>query len=110
MPQSTIMAVQLPIGKLAMPPGSLILITGVNGYLGSHLADQLLARGFRVRGTVRNLDKTSWMKGFFRKRHPKSAFELCHVPDISIEGCFDDAVKGKSIRQRSLASYSAIHW
>jgi uncharacterized protein YbjT (DUF2867 family) len=34
--------------------GSLILVTGVNGLLGSHVADQLLHAGYKVRGSVRD--------------------------------------------------------
>jgi nucleoside-diphosphate-sugar epimerase len=36
---------------------SVVLVTGVNGFLGSHIADQLLNAGFRVRGTVRSIPK-----------------------------------------------------
>ncbi|KDR81187.1 hypothetical protein GALMADRAFT_1123520 [Galerina marginata CBS 339.88] len=31
----------------------LILVTGVNGFIGAHIAEQLLERGYRVRGTAR---------------------------------------------------------
>ena len=33
----------------------LVAVTGCRGYLGHHLTAQLISRGFRVRGTVRNL-------------------------------------------------------
>lgn len=39
-----------------MAKGDLCLVTGVSGYLASWLAHDLLAAGFRVRGTVRSLD------------------------------------------------------
>ncbi len=38
-----------------MEKGDLCLVTGVSGYLGSWLANQLLEQGSRVRGTVRSL-------------------------------------------------------
>lgn len=34
----------------------LVLVTGVSGFLGAHCAQQLLAAGYRVRGTVRSLN------------------------------------------------------
>lgn len=34
-----------------------VLLTGISGFLGGHVALQLLAAGYTVRGSVRNLDK-----------------------------------------------------
>jgi nucleoside-diphosphate-sugar epimerase len=35
----------------------LVLVTGVTGYVGSHVARLLLSRGYKVRGTLRSLKK-----------------------------------------------------
>lgn len=66
-----------------LPSGSLVLVTGVNGYIGSHVVDQLLERGYRVRGTVRDAAKAAWAQEFFDTRHGSGKFELVSVPDTS---------------------------
>lgn len=80
----------------AINPGSIILVTGVNGLIASHIADQLLAAGYNVRGTVRNLEKCAWMPAFFANRHTSTnvTFEVVKVADMSLDGCFDDAIHG----------------
>ncbi|OJD33987.1 nad dependent epimerase dehydratase [Diplodia corticola] len=84
------------IEKPAIPKGSTILVTGVNGYIGSHVADQFLQLGFRVRGTVRDTKKNEWMTELFEKTYGADRFELVAVPDIALEGAFLSAVKGVS--------------
>jgi len=37
----------------------LVLVTGASGYIGSHVVGACLAKGYRVRGTVRKLDSNS---------------------------------------------------
>ncbi|GKZ36198.1 hypothetical protein AbraIFM66950_007194 [Aspergillus brasiliensis] len=80
----------------AIPEGSWVLVTGVNGYVASHTADQLLQRGYRVRGTVRNLSKSQWVEDLFREKYGVDHFELVQVEDMTVPGAFDQAVKGVS--------------
>ncbi|KAK0284617.1 hypothetical protein LTR91_002334 [Friedmanniomyces endolithicus] len=79
-----------------LPAGSLVLVTGVNGFLGCHVADQLLAHGYRVRGTVRDAAKNAWIPGHFEENYGAGKLELVEVKDLSAEGALDEAVKGKS--------------
>lgn len=54
------------------PPGSVVAVTGANGYIGSHIVKQLLAKGFRVRAVVRdpsNAAKVAHLKGFPHSEH-----------------------------------------
>jgi len=41
----------------------LIALTGATGFLGSHIADTLLARGYRVRASVRATSSLRWLEG-----------------------------------------------
>lgn len=38
-----------------------ILITGIGGFIGSHLAERLLSRGLKVKGMARNPESVSWL-------------------------------------------------
>lgn len=80
----------------ALPKGSLILVTGANGYIGSHIVDQLLKLGYDVRGTIRN--KNSWIETLFSKRrrgYGSSAgnFEAVVIEDIAKKGAFDHVIE-----------------
>lgn len=84
----------------AIAPNSLVLVTGANGFIASHVADQFLAAGYKVRGTVRDSAKAQWINDFFEKRYGKDAFEPVVVEDMALSGAFDEAIKGKSIPPR----------
>jgi nucleoside-diphosphate-sugar epimerase len=80
----------------AIPSGSKILITAVNGYIAIHIADQILASGFSIYGTVRGVDKSAWMKPFFfaaRYPHETTTFDLVRVSDLFTPSCFNEAVR-----------------
>lgn len=87
-------AIMSSIPNPVIRPGSWILVTGVNGFIGSHIADQLLLAGYKVRGTVRSVPKNAWMAEFFESKYGKDVFELIEVGDMSQEGSLDDAMKG----------------
>jgi nucleoside-diphosphate-sugar epimerase len=80
----------------AIEKGSLVLITGVSGYIGGHIANQFLRDGYRVRGTFRTLDKVRWMQEHFDKHYGRGRFEAVEVRDMTADGAFDEAVKGAS--------------
>jgi len=75
-------------------PGATIFVSGVNGLIGSYVADQLLTRGYNVRGAVRDVEKTTWLKNFFDDKYKDARFELVGVPDMTADGCYDDLVEG----------------
>ncbi|KAF4472987.1 aldehyde reductase 2 [Fusarium albosuccineum] len=82
--------------NFAVPKGSVVLVTGANGLVGSHVANQFLQYGYKVRGTVRDLEKSAWLTPLFDEKHGKGNFELYHVPDMVVEGAYDEAIKGVS--------------
>jgi len=69
-----------------IPPDSLLLVTGVNGLVGSHAADQFLAAGYRVRGTVRDKSKDQWLTSLFASRYGPNRFELIELGDLAALG------------------------
>lgn len=79
----------------AIPAGSWVLVTGASGFLASHITSQFLKRGFRVRGTVRDVNKSSWLvEGPFKSYAEDGIFELVAVPDLGVAGAYDEAIKG----------------
>lgn len=83
--------------QTTLPKGSWILITGANGFVASHTAKQFLERGFKVRGTVRDLSKSSWLtEDVFKGYAASGDFEMVQVADLGAEHAFDDAVRGMS--------------
>lgn len=78
----------------AIPKGSVVLVTGVNGYLGLHVADQLVSQGYNVLGTVRDEAKATWTKEYFEKTYGAGKFNVAIVKDLGSEGSFDDLMNG----------------
>jgi uncharacterized protein YbjT (DUF2867 family) len=83
------------IQNSALPAGSIVLVTGINGLIGSHVANQLLKAGYRVRGTVRDAQKTQWAQALFDKLYGEGKFGMVEIKDLTVEGAFDEALKGE---------------
>ena len=79
-----------------IPPRSIILVTGVNGYIASHVADQLIQAGYIVRGTTRNIAKTAWVKDMFDAKYGGGKFEVVVLEDMAEPRAFEKAYKGPS--------------
>lgn len=83
--------------EASIPKGSLVLITGATGHIAAHTVKQFLERGYRVRGTVRDLKTAAWLvEDVFQTFADSGFLELVHVPDLGAEHAFDDAIKGVS--------------
>ncbi|KAJ4248664.1 hypothetical protein NW757_008313 [Fusarium falciforme] len=75
------------------PPQGLVLVTGVNGFIGSHIANNLLTLGYRVRGTVRSPDKETWIREAMQERDPLGYFEVAIVPDVTAPDAWGEVVQ-----------------
>lgn len=77
----------------AIPFDSVVVVIGANGYMAVETCEKLLQAGYRVRGTVRDIQKNLWMTELFEKQWP-GKFELTKVEDFTVDGAFDAAFKG----------------
>ncbi|KAE8159631.1 hypothetical protein BDV40DRAFT_233811 [Aspergillus tamarii] len=78
--------------NIAIPTGSLILVTGANGFIASHIVDQFLKSGYRVRGTVRS--EKPWLDDYFATRHGAGHFESALMPELGEEETLDKLLDG----------------
>ena len=87
----------MPDQQTTIPKGSWVLVTGATGYVATQVARQFLERGYKVRGTVRDLSKASWLvNDVFEPYADNGDFELVLVRDLAADNAFAEAVKGVS--------------
>lgn len=70
----------------------LVLVTGANGYIAGPTIEAFLKAGYSVRGTVRSLPGADALKNALADYGSK--LEIVQVPDITLDGAFDEAVRG----------------
>ncbi|KAK0105511.1 methylglyoxal reductase (NADPH-dependent) gre2 [Cadophora gregata] len=68
-----------------------VLLTGANGFVGSHVLEQFLLAGHSVRGIVRSQSKAQQVLADFPNHGSNLDFGI--VPDITSPGAFDEVVK-----------------
>ncbi|KAH7018043.1 uncharacterized protein B0I36DRAFT_335213 [Microdochium trichocladiopsis] len=86
-----------PIDSPVVPKGSLVVVTGATGLIGSHIADQFLQRGYKVRATTRDVSKNAWLSNLFAEKYGAANFSLVAVPDMTAPNAFDAIVKGAAV-------------
>ncbi|KAJ3963218.1 hypothetical protein N0V92_000043 [Colletotrichum tropicale] len=73
-------------------PTSIVLVTGINGYVGGRTVEALLKAGYRVRGTVRSIPSAQAtveaLAGY------EQNLEIVEVAGTSVLGAFDEVAKG----------------
>ncbi len=76
-----------------------VLLTGISGFLGSHIALQLLKKGYRVRGSVRNLKRSDEVRQTL-ENHGADIKKLEFVAlDLTDDAGWSEAMDGVSYLQ-----------
>ncbi len=70
-----------------------VLVTGASGFIASRIVERLLAKGHRVRGTVRSMKKENVLAAVRGLPFANERLELV-CADLLTEGAFDAAVRG----------------
>ncbi|KFY95349.1 hypothetical protein V500_02826 [Pseudogymnoascus sp. VKM F-4518 (FW-2643)] len=68
-----------------------VLLTGANGFIGSHILSVLLSKGFSVRSVVRSQAKLDQMRKDF-PGYSNSQLDFALVPNITAPGAYEKAV------------------
>ncbi|KAG7115966.1 putative uncharacterized oxidoreductase like protein [Verticillium longisporum] len=80
---------------MASQASPIVLVTGVNGHIGSTATAAFIAAGYQVRGTVRSLEKhQASLSEAFQSHIDAGLLQVIEIPDFNANGAFDDAVKG----------------
>jgi len=74
--------------------GDLVLVTGATGFIGAHVVEELVAAGYKVRGTSRSKDKAQFLLNYVEKTYGSGKLEIADVPDMIADGAYDEAVLG----------------
>jgi nucleoside-diphosphate-sugar epimerase len=75
--------------------GKIVLISGINGYIASRTALRFLEAGYSIRGTSRRAESARpLIEEALKEYNDVGRISIVEVPDITVEGAFDEAVKG----------------
>lgn len=69
-----------------------VLVTGANGFIATHVVQTLLQRGYHVRGVVRSQASADAVLQTFPDS--SGSLSVIVVPSMTVAGAFDQAVKG----------------
>ncbi len=68
-----------------------VLVTGASGYIALHCISELLKKGYKVKGSLRDMNKEPIIRRYFGCDNEKSNLEFCKLNLLSDEG-WDNAV------------------
>lgn len=82
-----------------------VLLTGISGFLGGHIALQLLNSGYTVRGSVRNLAKADKVRQTLGKAGADITRLECVALDLTSDHGWDDAMAGVRYLQHTASPF-----
>lgn len=71
----------------------MVLITGISGFIAKHCAVEMLGAGYRVRGTLRSLDRSDQVSETVAKHAPAAGLEFAQA-DLESDGGWKEALAG----------------
>lgn len=80
-----------------------VAITGASGFIASHLVQQLLGKGYEIRGSVRK-EKADYH--FLTSLKGASSLLTLHKAQLLKEGSYDDMVRGCEVVHHTASPYS----
>ncbi len=82
-------------------PSPLVTLTGATGFLGGHVADLLLARGYRVRVSVRSSSNRRWLDG--------KSLDLVETPLAPVSGGPDGRAVDQGLAALTAGAVHVVH-
>jgi len=73
----------------------LVLVTGASGFIGTHCLIQLLEKGYRVRGTLRSMDRSDSIREIVGKHAKTDKLDFVEC-DLTADSGWDQAMQGCS--------------
>ncbi|KAG9037059.1 methylglyoxal reductase (NADPH-dependent) gre2 [Tulasnella sp. JGI-2019a] len=85
-----------------------VLVTGASGFIAASCCQELLRRGFNVRGTVRSKEKGEYLVKLFENEPGK--FEFAIVEDMQLPNAYDEAVRGVDAVEHVASPVTGSAW
>lgn len=78
------------------PQGSLVLVTGATGLVGSNVTTELIIAGYKVRAITRDAQRAQPLKQAIDSQYGSGKIEIIELKDPLARGVLDTVVKGVS--------------
>ncbi|KAK8861491.1 hypothetical protein IAR55_002312 [Kwoniella newhampshirensis] len=77
-------------------PSPTVVVTGLNGYIATHIAVLFLSKGWKVRGTARSADKVNHLKSqpVFKEWVEKGKLEIAVLEDLTDRDGYKSLLEG----------------